>query len=139
MNRDAASDTTNADASAEVDAVFSALSDVHRRYTLYYLRDRGSATVDELATVLASWLGTRDDPAAVVTPEDRQRLRTELDDAHLPKLADLAFVRYDAKTGDVSVEPLPELVETILDVSLEQQRERPNQPDNRSFDWYTGR
>lgn len=135
MNRD----TADADASANVDAIFGALSDVHRRYALYYLQDRGSATIDELATVLASWLGTREDETAVVTPADRERLRTELDDDHLPELADTAFIRYDPETGDVSVESLPEIVETILDISLEQQRERSNQFDTRSFDWHIGR
>jgi DNA-binding transcriptional ArsR family regulator len=133
------SETADTDASAKVDAIFGALSDVHRRYTLYYLQDRGSATIDELATVLASWLGTCEDQTVVVTPNDREQLRTELADDHLPELADTAFVRYDRETGDVSVESLPEIVETILDLSLKQQRERSGQFDGRSFDWHTGR
>lgn len=135
MNRN----TADVDESAEADAVFSALSDVHRRYALYYLQDRGSATIDELATVLASWLGTREDETTVVTPEDRERLRTELDDDYLPELADTAFVRYDHETGDISVKSLPEHVETILDLSLEQQRKRSGKSDGRNFDWHTGR
>lgn len=134
MNRDPA----DIDASAEIDAIFGAISNVHRRYALYYLQDRDSATVDELATVLASWLGTREDEAAVVTPDDRERLRAELDDTHLPELADTAFVRYDCETGAVSVESLPEIGETILDLSLEQQRERSRRPDSWNFDWRSG-
>lgn len=132
-------ETADADVSAKVDAIFGALSDVHRRYALYYLQDRGSATIDELATVLASWLGTCEDETAVVTPADRERLLTELDDDHLPELADTAFVNYDREAGDVAVESLPEIVETILDLSLEQQREGCVQFDGRNFDWHAGR
>jgi hypothetical protein len=130
-------DGGDADASAEIDAAFDALSDVHRRYALYYLQDRDSTTIDELATVLAGWLGTRDDETAVVTPEDRERLRVSLHHAHLPHLANSGLVRYDSETEAVSLEPLSETVETILDLSLEQRRERPDQSEDTSFDWRT--
>jgi hypothetical protein len=132
-------DGGDADASAEIDAAFDALSDVHRRYALYYLQDRDSTTIDELATVLASWLGTREDETAVVTPEDRERLRISLHHAHLPNLAESELIRYDSETEVVSIEPLPETVQAILDLSLEQQRERTGQSEDRSFDWRTGR
>ncbi|MFC7079933.1 DUF7344 domain-containing protein [Halorussus caseinilyticus] len=131
-------DAPDADATAEVDAVFGVLSDVHRRYALYYLRDRESATVDELATILAGWLGTREDAGKVVTPEDRERERTALHHVHLPKLAEAEYVRYDPETDDVTLELLPELAETVLDRSLDQQRDAADRSDRSVSDHRAG-
>ncbi|WP_135824331.1 DUF7344 domain-containing protein [Halorussus ruber] len=133
------SDSANTDTAAEVDAAFRVLSDVHRRYALYYLRDRETATIAELATILAGWLGTRGDASRVVTTEERERLLVALHHAHLPELTKADLVSYDPETGDVSVESLPEIVEAALDTSLEQQRDAPDRPEERRFGWRTGK
>lgn len=132
-------DAPDPDAAAELDAAFGVLADVHRRYALNYLRDRESATLDEVATVVAGWLGTRDDPTGVVTPRHRDSVRTALHHVHLPRLAAAGFVSYDADSGDVTLESLPEFVETVLDRSLAQQRDGVEQSDESVFDRHTGR
>ncbi|WP_170977292.1 DUF7344 domain-containing protein [Halorussus salinisoli] len=127
-------DTRDADATAEVDAVFGVLADAHRRYALYYLRDRDCATLDELATVLAGWLGTREDQGNVVTPADLEREQVSLRHVHLPRLVDAGFVRYDADSGEVTLESLPELAEKVLDRSLDQRRDASKRADRSAFD-----
>lgn len=107
------------DSPAVVDRIFDALSQVERRYALYYLRDRETATVEELATVLAGWLRSRRDQQEIVTPGDRQRVKVSLHHNHLPKLEDAGFVRYDHGSGsvalDVSGEAFDEVVSEVLD------------------------
>jgi hypothetical protein len=72
-------------------------------------------------------------------PEDRERLRIPLHHARLPDLVESGLVKCDSESEVVSIESLPETVRTILDLSLEQRRERPDQSEDRSFDWHTGR
>lgn len=103
---------------ARIDAAFDAISDVRRRYALYYLREAESTDLDELATVLAGWRGAREDPADPVSPADRRRLRLELHHAHLPALAAAGYVRYDADAGDVELGRLPPFLGDVLDRSL---------------------
>ncbi|MFC4448014.1 DUF7344 domain-containing protein [Halorussus aquaticus] len=132
-------DAPDPDASPELDAAFEVLADAHRRYALYYLRGRESAALDEVATVVAGWLGTRDDPGDMVAPRDRDSVRTALHHVHLPRLAAAGYVSYDADSGAVTPESLPEFVETVLDRSLAQQRDGVEQSDESVFDRHTGR
>ena len=112
------------DADALVDATFAALSDPRRRHALYYLRERESAPLDELATVLAGWLNAREDGAGVATSEDRERVRVGLHHGQLPSLSAAGFVRYDPGSGEVALDELPEFVEVAIDRSLAVDRQR---------------
>lgn len=121
---------------AVADAVFRALSETERRYVLYYLRTRNSVTVEELATVLASWLGAGDADSEVVTPDDRTRVRTQLHHVHLPRLEDEGFVRYDRVSGEVELAEVPETLDAVLDLSLAHERrvaDRPGSSDDDRF------
>ena len=104
-------------------AVFRALSNTERRYVLYYLRARRAVDVDELATVVAGWLGARESDQGIVDPEDRKRVRIRLYHDHLPRLADEGFVRYDRERAEVELEPVPETLDTVLDLSLQHERD----------------
>lgn len=117
------------DADALVDTTFAALSDVRRRHALYYLRDRESATLDELATALVGWLNAREDGAAVGTPDDREHVRVGLHHGQLPKLSAAGLVRYDPDSGEVALADLPEFVEVAIDRSLALDRERAEERD----------
>lgn len=123
------------DTSALLDATFAALSDARRRHALYYLRDRESATLDELATVLAGWLNAREDGAGVATPDDRERVRAQLHHAQLPNLSAAGFVRYDLDSGEVALADLPEFTEAALARSLatDRQRARAKKRDQRGW------
>jgi len=117
-----ADDPTDADTSELVDAVFATVSNDCRRCVLYYLTDRTATDVETLATVVAGWTGTRADPTAVATPDDREAVRLSLHHPHLPRLEREGFVRYDRESGRVELADVPDLLETVLTRSLDQRR-----------------
>lgn len=104
--------------SDEVDALFDALADEHRRLVLYYLRDRESADLDELATVVSGWLQARAPDHDRVTSDDREQVRVALHHVHLPRLADAGFVGYDPDATVATLAGATDLLAPILDQSL---------------------
>lgn len=74
-----------------------------RRYALYHLLDRESASLAELADVLAGWEAAAGD--RVTTADDRDRCRVALYHSSLPRLADAAFVRFDRDEATVERGP----------------------------------
>lgn len=113
--------------SSTVDETFGVMSDAHRRYALYYLRDRESTTFDELATALAGWLRARESHAEVVTQDDRERLKTALHHVHLARLREVGFVHYDPTSGEVALGDLPDVADAALDLSLSHERQAAGQ------------
>lgn len=105
-----------------VDAVFDAVADEDRRLALYYLRDRRSVGLDELATVVAGWRQARASATGQVTPEDRDRVLIALQHVHLPRLADAGFVRYDADAQQVTLDRAPDVLYSILERVLADER-----------------
>ncbi|SDR07107.1 DUF7344 domain-containing protein [Natronobacterium texcoconense] len=103
------------DATPSLDCVFDLLSDRRRRYALYYLNERedGVATIDELTNHIAtlerrvesgSETGsecseTSSNPDVDGTPAERkQRIRTELQHVHLPKLEEVGVLEHDQRS-----------------------------------------
>jgi hypothetical protein len=119
---DSDADPADADPPDVADAVFRVLSDEYRRCALYYLLARESATVDELATVLTGWVQARNDEIEITTPEDRDRVRIQLHHVHLPRIDDEGFARYDYESGEIVLDAVPELLETLLERSLAHER-----------------
>jgi len=118
------------DQSEVADAVFTVLLDEHRRCALYYLRERGSVTIEELATVVTGWVQVREDAFSVATPDDRERVRAALHHVHLPRIDEEGFVRYDRDSGQVTLAAVPPMLESVLDCSLERdRREAGRRPD----------
>jgi hypothetical protein len=105
-----------------VSELFDALRRSNRRYALYYLRDRETATVAELATVVASWTQAREADPEIVTQADRQRVMVSLHHVDLPALEDAGLVRYDSDSKTVTAESLPEMAGAILAKSLVYER-----------------
>jgi DNA-binding transcriptional ArsR family regulator len=95
--------------------IFEALADPRRRFVLYYLRDHGEATVDDLAVHIAAW--ERDVPASEVSDEDTQQIAVELVHSHLPRLEDEGLVEYDPRTETVSYSYPPSLLSEALDIA----------------------
>ncbi|WP_134669821.1 DUF7344 domain-containing protein [Halorussus marinus] len=119
--------STDADEAANepavsVDAGFDAIADARRRYALYYLRERESATLDELATVVTGWLAARNDPDGAGSRADRDRTRIDLHHVQLPTLASAGVISYDDQTGGVELESLPAFLDGVLDQSLADER-----------------
>lgn len=134
-----ADDSTEADTSELVDAVFGVVSEDRRRYALYVLSDRGETDLETLATVVAGWTQTNTDPTAVVTPDDRESVRVSLHHTHLPRLEREGFVRYDRETGRVELAEVPELLETVLARSLDQRRRESESASPGDADWHDSR
>lgn len=96
--RDTMISRTTAQPPEPLNAVFEALCNERRRYLLYYLnrQPRKVAEFDELVeyvTVLET-AGNPDDGA-------RKHVEASLHHIHLPKLADLGFIEYDARSQTV--------------------------------------
>ena len=119
------------DANEVVDTTFDVLSDARRRHALYYLRERESTTLDELATVLAGWLNAREDGAGVATPHDRECIRIGLHHGHLPDLSAAGFVHYEPDSGEVALADLPEFTDVAIDRSLATDRAQAGERDRR--------
>jgi hypothetical protein len=122
-----------------VGAVFDAISDSNRRYILYYLRDRKTATLGELATVVASWKRAREPESEVVTNDDRKQVLASLHHADLPYLDDVGFVEYDFEAKTVAFEPQSEIVNSMLDDSLVYERRSNRETENDSERTQPGR
>lgn len=99
---------------APVDDVLNALADRRRRLVLYYLRDEGTAGIDEVADHVAA--AEEDVPVDGVTDEQRARVKTSLVHAHLPQLVDAGLVEYDRRTGVIRYAHPPTLLEKLLGV-----------------------
>ncbi|ELY65795.1 hypothetical protein C490_13486 [Natronobacterium gregoryi SP2] len=89
-----------------LDCVFDLLSDRRRRYALYYLheRDDGVATIDELTNYVAALEARVDSDSETGTESEgaeadrKQRIRTELQHVHLPKLEEVGVLEQDQRS-----------------------------------------
>lgn len=106
---------------ATLSEVLNALAHPRRRIALYYLQTHQRATVDELARQIVAWEleGSPDD----VPADARERVMTELVHIHLPQLADSLFVEYDPRSQMVMYTEPPALLETVLEVLAQFERE----------------
>lgn len=77
------------------EVAYRALSQSRRRLTAYFLLQNDTEmNVPELALHVAAW--ENDEPIADVTPEERRRVYTSLQQNHLPKMDEFGFIEYDA-------------------------------------------
>jgi hypothetical protein len=110
------------DSSESVGELLDALAGTERRFALYYLRDRETATREELATVLAAWRQSRRDQHEIATPEDRKRLLASLHHRDLPKLRDAGLVRYDPESGEVALDATDDRFDAVVSETLAYER-----------------
>lgn len=103
-----------------VDEVVGALRDARRRHALYYLRERETVDVEELARVLTGWdaVGEGDGTA---DRGDYEQVRARLHHSDLPKLADAGLVSLDRDAGTVAADTSG-LADDLLDSLLEHER-----------------
>jgi hypothetical protein len=84
------------------DVVADILGSDRRRYALETLAERDDAmTVDDLAAVVRA--RERDTSPDAISREERQRVRAEFFQRHLPKLIATDTVRYDSMLGTVEL------------------------------------
>lgn len=100
-----------------LDRLLDALAQRHRRYALYYLRERdGTASISELVSAVTSEFDC-----------DRDRLREQFVDRHLPQLGMTGVVDYDLNDDRVSLSDNVDIVEgylvsRVLDVTADHER-----------------
>jgi DNA-binding transcriptional ArsR family regulator len=93
--------------------VFDILSNRRRRYALYALLDDDTATIGSLAEQIAAW--ENDCTVPEVTPTERKRVYTALQQSHLPKLERTGLISFDRESGRVR----PTNVVGEMDIYLE--------------------
>ena len=99
------------DGGAEIDRFFDALGDTRRRLVLLYLNRHDYADLEPLAEYIAEYEG--DD----TSDEQVRRVQIDLHHHQLPKLEDHGLLARDVRTNVARLEPLPEAVERILDLT----------------------
>lgn len=85
------------------DDIFDVLSNRRRRLLLQYLRRHDGETVElsSVSSQLAAWeQGTS--PASI-SYADRKNVHTALYQFHLPKMAEVGFVDYDRRSGEIEL------------------------------------
>jgi hypothetical protein len=105
---------------------FDVFSNARRRKVLLYLDERsdGRADINDVAArTAADELGV---PVDEVDDDDRRRLYVSLHQAHVPKLEEHGFVRYDRSDNVVSITDRGERVVDYLDPTT---RDRSRWPD----------
>lgn len=84
------------------DAVYDALADKRRRYTLHYLKQRAEpVTVRELSEQVAAWENNKS--TAELTSQERKRVYIALYQSHLDTLDGEGLVDYDEDDGTVAL------------------------------------
>jgi len=99
--------------------VFDVLSNRRRRYALYALLDDGASTIGSLAEQIAAW--ENDCPVEEVTPTERKRVYTALQQSHLPKLEQTGLVSFDRESGRVQPTDTVGKMDIYLEVVGEEQ------------------
>jgi len=99
------------------DAVFTVMSDRHRRVALYFLLEYERMTLAELADVVTGWTAARRNGMA--TREERARVSSALYHHHVPEMVDAGLVDYDAATETVALAPLPDDVLELVEQTRE--------------------
>jgi len=99
--------------------VFDILSNRRRRYALYALSNDDTTTIGSLAERIAAW--ENDCPVDEVTPTERKRVYTALQQSHLPKLERTGLVSFDRETGRVSPTDTVDEMDIYLEVVGEEQ------------------
>lgn len=79
-----------------LDELLQTLSARYRRWTLYTLLNQELGTLDELVSLIRSLNET-----TAGENIDETRITIQLQQIHLPKLADAGFIEYDLRSGDI--------------------------------------
>ncbi|WP_211290167.1 DUF7344 domain-containing protein [Natrinema ejinorense] len=82
--------------------IFELLRNQRRRYVLQYLKqDERPVELGDLAQQVAAW--EYETTLDGVTPEQRKRVYTTLQQTHLPKMDSSGILRFDSDTGVITV------------------------------------
>jgi DNA-binding transcriptional ArsR family regulator len=99
--------------------LFDILSNRRRRYALYVLVSGEATTIGSLAEQIAAW--ENDCPVPDVTPAERKRVYTALQQSHLPRLEQAGLITFDDDDGRVHPTDAIHAVDIYLEVVDEEQ------------------
>jgi len=95
------------------DTVFDVLSSPRRRYLLYYLRTvGGAAELNEIAQQVAAWENGIE--VERIERQQRKRVYVSLYQSHVPRLAEVGIIEYDADAGVVALADAAETIDAFL-------------------------
>ncbi|MDS0222672.1 transcriptional regulator [Haloarcula sp. S1AR25-5A] len=94
-----------------LDTLLGVLSAESRRMVVAYLREHGTASVDELTDVVVGWSQARGNSAG---GDAWEQTRTVLYHNHLPALAAADLVAYDTDAETVEIAPLSSATTELL-------------------------
>ncbi|MCU4925250.1 hypothetical protein OB905_04515 [Halobacteria archaeon AArc-dxtr1] len=97
----------SAEGELPLDELFGVLANAHARYTLYFLSDRQTATLEELTDAVTGFEAAATDRLAIST--DHDRVRIQLHHVVLPKLDTLGYLEFDVETLTVARTNSPKL------------------------------
>ncbi|MCU4753793.1 hypothetical protein OB919_17690 [Halobacteria archaeon AArc-curdl1] len=100
---------------APLDEISMALADARVRYTLHYVDEEGTATLEALTDFLTGIDASKS--RSVHTSTDWEHIRTSLHHDVLPRLEALGFVVYEGATETVIATGWPEAVTRALQVA----------------------
>ncbi|WP_255191661.1 DUF7344 domain-containing protein [Natronobeatus ordinarius] len=95
--------------------IFEVLRNQRRRYVLHYLKqDDRPVELGDLAQQVAAW--EYETTLEEVTPEQRKRVYTTLQQTHLPKMDEAGIVTFDSDEGRIEVTGLTADVAIYLEI-----------------------
>jgi hypothetical protein len=101
------------DGGSQVIKFLDTIADKRRRYVLYTLQNEGDSKFEDVIEQIAAWeTGT---PPEGLDERTKRGVRISLHHTHLPKLEDAGAIRYDRRTGSLSLRRLPDPLKTFLD------------------------
>jgi DNA-binding transcriptional ArsR family regulator len=116
---DGSAESTDESGEPTEQEVFDILSNRRRRYALYALADDEAATIGSLAEQIAAW--ENDCAIADITPTERKRVYTALQQSHLPRLERTGLISFDRESGRVRPTDTAEEMDIYLEVVGEEQ------------------
>lgn len=96
-----------------VRALLETLSDPFARYTVYYLYEETTASLDTLADAIIGWVNSN--TGQIATRSDRDRARLLLYHVHLPMLDSLDAVQFDAENRTVIMKNVSPTMESFIE------------------------
>lgn len=92
----------NTDETLSLDEIFHVLSNMRRRQTLIYLKQKGGeATLSEIAEHIAAM--ENDVSIRAINSQQRKRVYVSLYQCHLPKMDDMHIIAYNKNRGTVKL------------------------------------
>lgn len=95
-----------------LDVLLTVLSNHRRRETLYYLRERDVAELDELCRYLVE--ASSETPTTSVTDDRLERTKTAVVHTDLPMLREAGVIDFDSRTETVRYRRPPKRLRTLL-------------------------